>query len=257
MSLETMAMPRVLVSVDFDFSVWLPQDERVVTLATGDGRELHGTAAEIFDFGHGNTEFYSEHIWEMRRRGFAAHGVSLEQLVTLRADHDTPTIPAFCRALEQRLGDARAPAVAVGVHDHHHEALRFLAEHVGHVDQIISFDAHHDLGYGQSDLQRAAEHAYGVGAWLYGALREGLADRVTVVYPDWRGLWEWRALEHDITSCQTVESRTGSASCATASRSSRGLTGAPRDPTPASRRACSSAAPRDGHRRGVTRCLTS
>lgn len=182
--------PRAMLSVDFDFFVWLPQDERQITLPATAGRTLRGPAAEIFDFGYGDGRMHAELLWYMRQRSFAEHGVKLEDVVTLRPDQGTPTVAEFAETLHRRVGPTAGP---IGTHDHHNEALGFLHARLGRLDHVISFDAHHDLGYRPGDAERAATHTYGVGAWLYGALREGLAERVTVVYPDWRGIGEWTA----------------------------------------------------------------
>jgi hypothetical protein len=198
-----------LVSIDFDFLIYLPQDDRTIRLIGDKGEEIRGPAGLVFDFGAGTGSAFAEGLWPVRRHAFAQQGIDLERVITLRADQGTPTVPGFCEALAQRIGGLRDPEVPIAVHDDHNQALGLLTARLEHVEHIISFDAHHDLGYGPGDAERARAHRYTVGAWLYGALREQLADRVTVVYPDWRGLGEWQTMSDDIERCEQLAATTG------------------------------------------------
>jgi hypothetical protein len=198
-----------VVSVDFDFLVYLPQDDRRVTLTGDEGQKTSGPARPVFDFAGGDGSLHTQTLWHLRRHQFAERCIDLEQVITARHDQGIPAIPRFCAALAGAFAERGQRELPTAAHQHHGEALRFLQERLGQVEQAVSFDAHHDLGYGAHDLVRARAGAYTVGSWLCGALNEGLADRVTVVYPDWRGLGEWRETSEDLVRCERLAALAG------------------------------------------------
>lgn len=84
--------------------------------------------------------------------------------------------------VEKFVGDSHAWAISVANH---------LYETYGQID-VVSFDAHCDLGYSEEKVQREADRGVAdCGSWLYHGLENQTIRKVEIVYPDWKGMVEW------------------------------------------------------------------
>lgn len=174
-------MSRLLLSIDFDAVPWFGADDDV---DLPDGRRAPGVG--LFDWGTSDTPgstVFSDVIWHGRKAVWAHHGLRIEDVFTSRPDKDYLAVDALV-ATAAACGAADRLQVA----ESHVEILPWLQD-LGPVDQVISIDAHHDLGYHPARV--AAARANGTATcedWLLRALDAGLVDQAHITYPDWRPL---------------------------------------------------------------------
>lgn len=179
----------LLVSIDFDFFLRLPtasdlpndvRDAAIVALDwIGDER----TGAEM-----------AHRQWSERAQALTMLGldpravIGIDRATTpddlLRALRDRVALPMTCQAADSHAWGMLA-------------VLRSIQAAGGPI-QVLSFDAHHDLGYLNDDADTPARSrarrrtSVSADDWLAAAISRGWVSHATIVYPDWLGLFEWQ-----------------------------------------------------------------
>jgi len=187
LALDTAAAP-LLLSIDLDFFISAPQPgvdpDQLVRLTDWVGDERRSVG--------GATARWRERERLLRRFGWEPSNV-------LRLD-DQPSPRRLAATLQHRFllpaGGLLADSHAYGL-----VALERLVAAAGRPVELVSFDTHHDAGYrnftGDTPALAAERVAADVGCddWVWAGLERGLIEQATIVYPDWRGLLEWRTLQ--------------------------------------------------------------
>ena len=181
-----------MLSVDWDFFPFqrLEAGEREIE-ALVRGLKCKICTAMLYDWGHneGHGHAIGSVLWDSRYAAFAHAGIDGEQEVAIRFDKPCVSIPRFAQDVEQRLPRmCDAPMWYSDSHAHGLTAAEAAFVAAGRRPlTVINFDAHHDLAYtadqaGEVEQDGAAD----CGSWLFACLVAGLAERVHIVYPDWR-----------------------------------------------------------------------
>lgn len=179
----------VVVSVDFDFFVRLPTaDDLPETVRDRAIAALDWTGDERVDAATADAQ------WRQRARDLTALGLDPGRVIGL----DPRTGPLDARdALAERF---HLPAICQAADSHAWGLVTLLhAARAGGPVHLVSLDAHHDLGYLNDDAdtpgRSRARRRTSVCAddWIATALSRNIIDRVTIVYPDWLGDFEWRS----------------------------------------------------------------
>lgn len=184
-------MPTFL-SIDWDFFPAFTEDGRTPLPNGGSVPN-----ALLYDWGLGETGAVGAlegYLWHSRGGHFRALGLDLTEEFGIREDRGSTRPEDFVAEL-QRLGggELAAPTAWADSHQWAYAALRNVVEETGEPMTVLHFDAHHDLGYKQSQIERMRRQGkVDCGCWLLAALEQGLAKEVHVVYPEWRGLNEWK-----------------------------------------------------------------
>lgn len=171
-----------LISIDWDFFFWNGMQAKESRIAvhpnTKDTREV--PAWLYFDWGHSESYPASlmEMIWPLRALAFKQVGLEMEQVANIRPELGCTTPGAFLLALADRFLFNHA-------HLHTADSHAWGYPWSPTSGEIISFDAHCDLGYGDHKTIDCA-------SWLYHALKRHPQSTATIVYPDWRDMnQEW------------------------------------------------------------------
>lgn len=154
-----------LLSIDWDF--FFPNPE-----AGSKEGEI-----QLFDWGHSeNNPFMSSpFIWHIRAEGFLRHGFDLPRCVGWEN---------FWSRFKFK------PRTLIFVAESHSQAAGLSK----HFDEVVNFDAHHDLGYGKQGMEDAEKGQIDCANWLlYYAL---CGARVDVVLPPWQENWRENFPEH-------------------------------------------------------------
>jgi hypothetical protein len=169
------------LSVDWDFFIYNGAHEPQRIRGDGDTWVM-APGALVYDWGHseGHGASISEMLWTIRHQGFQRMGIDLEAATAIRTDLDTfvDEVTAPGRPLFQMYADSHAWAGLVA---------RDLSAHGEIPFDVVSFDAHHDLGY----HHKRGSDKLDAGNWLAQALDHGWASTATVVYPDWLHELHW------------------------------------------------------------------
>lgn len=155
------------VSIDWDFFCARPQAPRTPGyLDAPYGSEEQG-------------DWLRDLAWNERVEQARAAGVDLAQHFGMVAG---PSPREMTTTLATHLDLAGSPLQVADSHRHAYEAVAAY----GRPLDVVSFDAHHDLGYSAERTDAEEEYTrFGCDSWLLWALRHGHASRVTVVLPDW------------------------------------------------------------------------
>lgn len=155
-------MTRTVLSVDWDFFV----------------RE-----DPLWDWSHGEDEFYRDTIWAFREMVFAGDMRSEMD----PSQHAYPLPTDFWRRLGLVLTGAK-----VVVADSHRWAYDVFGPYGNTVEplSVLHLDAHADLGYHQTTAALKAENDPEAGSWLFHTLRDSPRSVVHIYYPRWKGFAE-------------------------------------------------------------------
>lgn len=137
-----------------------------------------------WDLGHRENPFFSEFIWVARAASFAAVGKDLRRETDPKR-WGTPPPDGFWKALLD-LGFDFSGVEKFVVSDSHLAAGIYFLTNAPPADRIVSFDAHHDCGYG-----RVSPGMMDCANWMRRVLEYNPKLKGTVVYPIWKGLSEW------------------------------------------------------------------
>lgn len=150
-----------------------------------------------FDWGHKESPLFRDAMWHMRALGFVAGGFDLKDLMDPNK-WASPTPMAFVSALAEK-GIIIADECEVLVSDSHCFGFPTFTVEDEPADVLLSFDAHHDLGYNLEKLR--ADHTRGVvhcDDWLAMLLDHYPSLEVEIIYPEWKKEWlyEWAFVEN-------------------------------------------------------------
>jgi len=147
-----------VISIDFDFWLEMPPDK---------------------DWGHREAIFFIESIWPIRVVSALSSGEDLRETCTLAPDEPTPHDMATLLADNK----VRTQKNKIAVCESHVMAYKWFSRLKNL--HVINIDAHHDLGYGISELN--------CGNWLMKLVEDGKVAKITQIYPKWRlrGINEW------------------------------------------------------------------
>ncbi|MGW8180478.1 MAG: hypothetical protein ACWGQW_17215 [bacterium] len=153
----------------------------------------------IWDWGHREAPLFRDFLWQPRVQGFLHNGVDLRKEMDPQA-FAKPTPDQFWKALEERgLNISRATRLIVA-DSHTWGAVVFGAWWPGKVPKnhrtLLSFDAHHDLGYSQHNARDTVESQnIDCASWLLWVMHQWKHLQARIIYPPWRGLEEWKYSE--------------------------------------------------------------
>jgi hypothetical protein len=184
-------VPPTLLSVDWDFFVYHGAHARVEIISPASGELIEIPGRHLYDWGtqEGLSDTLQQALWEARSFAFALVGLDLTTEHSIRPELGCTEPEDFLALLQSRY-QLPPPAIA----DSHAFAFQhaYLFHDRGAPFHVISFDAHHDLGYRADAVNdEIADNCVSCESWLYHLLRTSPATTVEVVYPDWSGRQEW------------------------------------------------------------------
>jgi hypothetical protein len=169
----------MFLSIDWDFCVYNGENDMMELDGYG---KVPGEL--VYDWGHSEawSKELHEAMWLSRYEQFQRFEITAPIQAT-NIYEATPIFPLDLTAFEWY----DVPIFIADSHTYGYLAVQEVvkARH-GRPIEVISLDAHHDLGYGK----KLSGHV-DCGNWLGQLISTGWASRVTVVYPDWRGVSEW------------------------------------------------------------------
>jgi hypothetical protein len=187
-------MIKTVLSIDWDFFFYRGcevESAGYITIPTGEKMPL----SMFFDWGHGEqqSEALQDILWSVRFQHFKRAGLDPYQIT--RKNCVAPS--DFYSDVKKRLGGSRYD---VNYSDSHRHAYYTVDDAYHDNDceplHVLHFDAHHDLGYSLKTIkQHRKDKTYDCADWLFAALDSGIVGSVEVVYPDWRGLHEFKNSE--------------------------------------------------------------
>lgn len=148
-----------------------------------------------WDWGHAESRFHIEHLWQIRAQAAFAGGKDLTKEMPLAACEPGPS--KFWSAL-RRMGYKLTKKTVVTIAESHGAAAgvfiqRAKALKAKKID-VLHFDAHADAGYRdgcvkvtQDLLDKGQAEC---GSWLL-ATALSVPTSTVMVYPQWKGLLEW------------------------------------------------------------------
>ncbi len=187
-------MPSTVLSIDWDFFLYRAcEAPKIPRVTSPDG--VRFSLAGLFDWGHteAHSELLQQIIWQTRWTAFDLAGLDTLKL-TGWGEHADTSPEAFVAQLKEVYGPMNPEVHISDSHRWGYDTLKLAQFATGEPVHVVHFDAHHDLGY---DLERVKKHVdeeiVCAEDWLYHALRDGFIESLTVVYPNWRGLAEYKA----------------------------------------------------------------
>lgn len=193
-------MQPTLISLDWDYFIFNAELDDVEVTVDGAKDTMPGLL--VYDFGHseGWSPVMHTVAWEQRVNMFDHYGLDLLSEHTVRPQDTQP------EQLVEQL-DGRYPGFSelpLYIGDSHTWAgllARDLSAMAKQPLRVISFDAHHDLGYGEQTIERRLARIENgeiyCDDWLYVALVQGWVSQATIVYPQWRGRKEWQLADEE------------------------------------------------------------
>lgn len=156
----------VMLDIDFDFFV---REHPHLDWGHGEGGVQHTLAA---------------FFWQIRASTLAANGIDLGELLT---PPDDPSPEVFWDELRKRGWKFSSDLVVLVSNTHARVGMEWLERNLP-VEEIIHFDAHHDLGYDEASMCKAEDEGWlDCATWLYTtALYSWTMEKIRLVYPEWR-----------------------------------------------------------------------
>lgn len=196
-------MKPTLLSIDWDFFIYNPSATEVppfdITVFPGTPKETKTTSAHVCDWG-GHECFgrgIAEAIWLTRVGGLLRVGVDPLSIMGIIPEKGCVTPDDFIRIVserfhlndaEQYVGDSHAYGFCCA------QYVWSLAES-GPI-RVVSFDAHHDLGYSDAEIaDEIKRNQSDCASWLFHAIHNHMVDEAIIVYPDWKGLREFEPIK--------------------------------------------------------------
>lgn len=149
----------------------------------------------LWDWGHRETRFHRDGLlWGINAMNALYRGEDLRE--AMNPEKYAPGPKGFWKALEKaglRLSSDHPPHIEVA-DSHTYGASCFLNLDDDQPRELLHFDAHHDLGYGdfkQLDRDFKRQRAE-CGSWLYHVMRRCRRLTTRLVYPTWKGFEEFR-----------------------------------------------------------------
>lgn len=171
-----------LVSIDWDFFPYNPQEAPGKIVVHPGTPEERAVDAQFFcDWSHseGHSAPLARILWGIRSQHFANCGLDLVKIFNLDPKRRCTPVETFVEVLQERFRfrPTLDYADSHGMITHQLNGLQKQKN----ID-IVSFDAHCDLGYGNTDTSRVSCEN-----WLYVALEHLDVRSATIVYPNWKG----------------------------------------------------------------------
>lgn len=188
-----------LISLDFDFFPFQRHEagEETITIHPGTPKAKTLSTLMLYDWGMNESRSPALQgvLWMSRYASLARCGLDPLAEVGIRPEKGCVTPATFAQHLGRvmpRMADA--PLWTADSHAHGLTAAQEASAR-GRFKPIrcVHFDAHHDLGYHDTCAEMwRKKRSVDCGSWLYGALDAGFVKSVDIVYPDWRGMVEWK-----------------------------------------------------------------
>ena len=142
-----------VLSIDFDFWAEMPNVRNL-------------------DWGFRESKLFIEMIWQIRATDFAARGSDIRKECYLAKDEPSPiSFAGLMKKLKVKIAKNQ-----VAISESHAVAYNYFKDL--HDMRVVHVDAHHDLGYGNKELN--------CDNWLQHLITDGNVDEVDMIYPKWR-----------------------------------------------------------------------
>lgn len=170
---------RVFLSIDYDFFLWrgdrTPEQRVVVWPGTPREEKIH--ALHLFDWQHSehHSPFLQGVMWLSRASAFYRAGLDPVEIMK-----PTPTPELFVQTLVNALR-SQGTGYMSDSHGWGYSLMKAVGANRRNKYDLLHFDAHHDLGYGEVDRERVT-----CASWAAHAIRRGWVRSMTIVYPDWQ-----------------------------------------------------------------------
>jgi hypothetical protein len=165
----------VVVSIDWDFFVRMPRVSGTTMIRGGEVAN-----ALIYDWGHSESSVLAplaDAIWVARGLGLDSAGLDIEKEITFFREGASGVLEWLDGHQETRRSWSDSHLGIV-------EMLGDLSRELGPL-RVISFDAHHDLGYSEHEVMAAKGGRINAGSWLRGLLDNGVITEAEIVFPPW------------------------------------------------------------------------
>lgn len=149
-----------------------------------------------WDWGHQENGLFIGPMWQLRMADFFARGEDLREEMKLATC--APHARKFWETM-RRLGYKFTSKTRVTIGESHSQAAApFLAVEKDERIDVLHFDAHADSGYGdpaavvETAKAKLRKNETDCGTWLLTVALK-VPTNVTYVYPQWKGLKEWKS----------------------------------------------------------------
>lgn len=144
-----------------------------------------------WDWSHGEASFFTgTDIWYIREAQMLASGVDLRAETDPDKHAEPKPLDFFKRLHDLGFNFARTPLYVADSHAFGYPV--FSNARATKTQHIVHIDAHHDLGY---KVELVAQHLHteeaDCGDWLLMTLLKKRKVRPHIIYPKWKGLYEW------------------------------------------------------------------
>jgi hypothetical protein len=169
--------------------------EKSIYFTNSDGDKIN--SSWLFDWGrkYFHPDILSS-LWRNRQNHWKSLGLKIEDEFNIIPDRGCTTTDEFLAKLHNvtSINDGEVPIWAFDLHSMVFYLARDLSDDRGKPIHVIHFDTHHDLGYSDyANIQQQIEKCkFEYGSWLFHAIHIGYVGSVEIVYPDWRGMNEWK-----------------------------------------------------------------
>ncbi len=171
-----------LISIDWDFFPYNPQEAPgKLTIFPGSDHAREVDPQFFCDWSHSEVHSagLSQLLWEVRKSHFSKCGLDLVQIFNLDPERLCTPVETFVGVLQERF---RPPGDFQYADSHGMIAHKLIELRSSKNVDIVSFDAHCDLGYGNNETDQVSCEN-----WLHAALVHLNIRTATIVYPDWKG----------------------------------------------------------------------
>jgi hypothetical protein len=173
-----------LISVDWDFFIPHGMYDDVYLPAAKD--TMPGMLVYDWQMSETRAPQMEDMLWRSRAAQFQHWGLDIQALMK-----PPLAVSDFATEISIRIGGEPLPAWHGDSHGWGGIVARDFSKQFGPLN-VLNFDAHHDLGYGEDCLANyTASGAMACDNWAVIGLHEGWIKNYTVVYPDWQGRAEW------------------------------------------------------------------
>lgn len=190
-------MAKTLLTIDWDFFIYNgnEQPSGTVTIFPNSPKEKIVPNKLVYDWGA--SEKINKHIlqivWFSRASHFASYNVDLTKELNIIPEKGCVLPDDFIKIICKKL-TFNDPPVYFG--DSHAFGLPMCQQIDDEPIHVIMFDAHCDLGYDGNKVKRENELSRcDCASWLYHAINKGIVRSADIIYPDWKGLTEWKYLQ--------------------------------------------------------------
>jgi hypothetical protein len=179
---------RTFISIDWDFFLWRgceAADPSLTVTVEGEERTTAGAGFMLFDWGHSEAQspMLQSILWATRRQALERHNIDLETTAGINTDKGCTPVTEFCEDLRDQFVWSEDPEVLYS-DSHALGAAAFWDIDDGDIERVVLFDAHHDLGYHNKDVDDAFRGNASCANWLLTVAAYNDVE-IVFVYPDW------------------------------------------------------------------------